>query len=230
MTDIDLAARAEFWARALTTIPSVTGSADEAGFGPQLIGLIEATPALAGGLVTIETLDVPASRIPRKIVLLLLLRRGGERTVVLTGHYDVVEIENYGPLRPLAYTPDELLPALVETLAAEPESPANNRALADLRSGRFLPGRGLLDMKAGLAAGLAAIEAFATDPNATGNLLFVAVPDEEANSAGARAAAVALPAFAARHGLELEAAINMDAIADDGDGAAGRAVTLGTIG
>ena len=36
----------------------------------------------------------------------------------------------------------------------------NPLALADLKSGDFLPGRGLLDMKSGLAAGLAAMEAY----------------------------------------------------------------------
>ena len=39
----------------------------------------------------------------------------------------------------------------------------NPLALADFESGDFLPGRGLLDMKAGLAAGIAAMEAYAGD-------------------------------------------------------------------
>ena len=53
-----------------------------------------------------------------------------------------------------------------------------NLALADFVSGDFLPGRGLLDMKAGLAAGIAAIEAYSGDAN----LLFIAVVDEEDRS------------------------------------------------
>jgi arginine utilization protein RocB len=93
-----------------------------------------------------------------------------------------------------------------------------------------MAGRGLLDMKAGLAAGLAVCEAFARDPGRQGNLLFIAVPDEEGNSAGARRIAEILPDIGAEYGLDLEAAINLDATVDDGDGEDGRAVALGTVG
>ena len=85
-------------------------------------------------------------------------------------------------------------------------------------------------MKSGLAAGLAAMTAWAADPGRDGNLLFLAVPDEEANSAGARSAAQALPALVAGLGLELVAAINLDSLVDAGDGSAGRRVALGTVG
>jgi arginine utilization protein RocB len=85
-------------------------------------------------------------------------------------------------------------------------------------------------MKAGLAAGLAVMEAFAGHADMDGNLLFLSVPDEEVNSAGARAAAPALPTIAQQHDLEIVGAINLDAIADNGDGTAGRAIALGTIG
>jgi hypothetical protein len=56
------------------------------------------------------------------------------------------------------------------------------------------------------------------------------VPDEEAGSAGARAAAAVLPALADELGLSLAAAVNLDAMADEGDGAEGRRVALGTVG
>jgi arginine utilization protein RocB len=85
-------------------------------------------------------------------------------------------------------------------------------------------------MKAGLAAGLAAVEAFAAAPERVGNLLFVAVPDEEAGSAGARALAAELPGIAARMGLSLAAAINLDAMIDSDQGDMGRRVALGTVG
>ena len=111
------------------------------------------------------------------------LKRGtSSRTLVLTGPFDVVPVENYGSLQALAFDPLKLLPAAIARLKATGESP---KALADFESGEFLPGRGLLDMKAGLAAGLAAIEAYHGDAS----LLFIAVADEEERSAGARAAA-----------------------------------------
>ena len=81
-------------------------------------------------------------------------------------------------------------------------------------------------MKAGLAAGIAAMEAYAGDAN----LLLIAVSDEEDRSAGARAAVPLLPEIAREHGLDIALVINLDAISDQGDGSTGRAAAMGSIG
>lgn len=229
MTNADfLAVRTEHWARTLTAIPSVTGTRDEADFADRLAALLEDSPAFAGPGGRVWTLDVPGGAYPRRCVL-GLVRGGGPRTVVLTGHFDVVETGCYGPLEPLALDPDRLGPALVARIGEEPFEARAAQAAKDLAGGDFLAGRGLLDMKAGLAAGLAVIETLATG-TFDGSLLFIAVPDEEGNSAGARHISQALAGVAAQHGLAIEAVINLDATVDDGDGAEGRAVALGSVG
>jgi arginine utilization protein RocB len=116
---------------------------------------------------------------------------------------------------------------IVERLTITNEDP---RALDDLKSGRFLPGRGLLDMKSGLAAGLVVLEALASQDKRVGNLLFVAVPDEEDSSIGMRFIAPLLPEIAKERGINLSLAINLDATGDEGDGNKGQIVALGTIG
>lgn len=204
---------------------SVTGSAGEAEFGPWLAEYLRSH---VGFGQKPDVWTYPVAPGDARHVVALLVRGKGARTVVLTGHYDTVTVEDYGDLAPLAGQPEELRTALLTRLRAA-EDPAGRRAREDLESGRFLPGRGLLDMKGGLAAGLAAMAAISAKPFA-GSLLFLAVPDEENASAGARAAAAALPALAAGRGLEVVAAINLDAIADDGDGNAGRVLALGTVG
>ena len=152
------------------------------------------------------------------------LKRGrSNRTIVLTGHFDVVPVNDYGALEPLAFSAERLLPEIVARLRRSGESPL---ALADFESGEFLPGRGLLDMKAGLAAGIAAMEAYTGDAS----LLFLGVADEEERSAGARAAAPLLAGIAKEHGLDIALVINLDAISDQGDGAVGRSVALGSVG
>lgn len=93
-----------------------------------------------------------------------------------------------------------------------------------------MAGRGLLNMKSGLAAGVAVCAEFAEGPGSAGNLLFIAVPDEENNSTGAGKVVQVLPEIAEEHGLDILAAINLDAIADDGDGSKGRVIALGTVG
>ncbi len=211
----ELSARAREIALELTSWPSVTGSADEADFAGKLA-------AYLSGFDEVKTQGVGAGVHPRNN--LFALKRGkGRKTIVLTGHFDVVPIEDYGDLKPMAFAPERLLPEIVARLKRSGENPL---ALADLESGEFLPGRGLLDMKAGLAAGLAAIEAHAGDCN----LLFLAVCDEEDRSSGARAAAPFLKAYAEDCDLDIALVINLDAISDQGDGAMGRVVALGSIG
>jgi arginine utilization protein RocB len=224
-----LAERTERRALELTAIPSVTGSADESAFAGRLHDLLLQLPAFAELPGNVWTIPVAGDPLGRASVA-ALVRGSGAATVVLTGHYDTVRVDDYGDLADLAMRPHELKPALIQRLGDAGATLAEKRALADLENGEFLPGRGLLDMKSGLAAGIAVLEAFAAEPGRAGNVLFLAVPDEEASSAGARSVAQALPDIGARHGLELKAAINLDSLVDEGDGSGGRAIALGTVG
>ena len=205
--------RAREIALTLASWPSVTGSADEAAFAARL-------EAYLAHFDAVWRAPIPGDR---RSNVFALKRGRSSRTIVLTGHFDVVPVSDYGALEPLAFAPENLLPEIIAKLRRTGENPS---ALADFESGEFLPGRGLFDRKAGLAAGLAAMEAYRGEAT----LLFLAVADEEERSAGARAAAPLLPAIAAQHGLDIELIINLDAISDQGDGSAGRVVALGSIG
>jgi arginine utilization protein RocB len=162
--------------------------------------------------------------------VLALVRGQGKKTTVLTGHYDVVSVANYGALEPYAFEPLVLREKLIADLVANANSQAEKLALADLVSGLFLPGRGMLDMKSGLAAGLVALLRFAAQPERFGNLLFLAVADEEVQSHGARGAVAQLPRICQEHNLEISAIINLDATSDDTDGRLGQAVYTGSVG
>jgi arginine utilization protein RocB len=216
------------WSLSLTQTPSINGTVGEARFAERMLAMLAARPAFSGD-AKFWTIAVESDPLERSVVALLVKGKGRE-TVILTGHYDTVPIDDYGDLKPLAFEPEQLSAALIERLRRQASTSAEQRALTDLESGDFLPGRGLLDMKAGLAAGLAVAEAFALSPARRGNLLFLAVPDEEATSVGARQLARNLGHISAEHNLSPIAAINLDSIADDGDGSTGRTVTLGSIG
>ena len=222
-----LSERTEHWTRLLTAIPSVTGSQDEADFAGKFATLLRQSPAFpkADGVWTVDVAGGPH----RRSCVLGLVRGRSKETVVLTGHFDVVETSGYGELEPLAFDPDRLEPALIERLSGEPADPRSTKALDDLRSGDFIAARGLLDMKAGLAAGLAVIELLARQGSGH-SLLFIGVPDEEGNSAGARHMSQALAGIAAERGLDIVAAINLDASGDEGDGEGGRVIMLGSVG
>ncbi len=211
----DIAARAREIALELTHWPSVTGSTDEAAFAPKLA-------AYLSGFDEAWVQPIEGDVATRSNVI--AIKRGrSNRTIVLTGHFDVVSIDDYGDLKSLAFEATKLLPEVIARLKTSGESAL---ALADFLSGDFLPGRGLLDMKAGLAAGIAAAEHYKGDAT----LLFVAVSDEEERSAGARYAAPRLKDIALEHKLDIALVINLDAISDQADGSKARVATLGSIG
>ena len=224
------------WSLRLTQFPSQTNTPGERDFAHFLRAQLMEWPYFQEHPQQIQLLRTQQDAFERYAAA-ALVRGEGPQTVILTGHYDVVSVENYGDLSPWAYDPEALLPRLIERLQSEAARPqglsaADALALEDLLSGDFLPGRGLLDMKSGLAAGLAVMERFARLPQAQrrGTLLFVAVPDEEIASYGARAMAAQLPNLAQQWGLNLEAAVNLDASDDLGDGSQGQAAYLGSVG
>ncbi|CAN5596374.1 M20/M25/M40 family metallo-hydrolase [soil metagenome] len=213
----------------LVRIPSLTNSAGETNFAQQLADLLTTWAYFqkySSQLRRLPTLN----DLHQRENLFALVRGATAQTIVLAGHYDVVSIENYGALQPWAYDPEALLPRLIAELEGSTQ-PADAQALADLRSGNFMPGRGALDMKSGLAAGLAVLRRAALQARPLPcNLLFVATPDEEQASHGMRSAVQQLPMLAAEWGLALTAAINLDSGVDVGDGGQGQTIFMGSVG
>lgn len=222
------AARTKDLSLTMTRWPSVTGSPDEADFSGRLHALLAETPYFQRHPDQLFTVDSHGEPLTRNVVA--LVRGTGRKTVVLAGHFDTVSIANYGTLAPLACDPEPLTRALLEELRGRPRNGAEEKALRDFESGDFIAGRGLLDMKSGLAAGIAAMERFAGLDAPDGNILFVATPDEENRSRGMRSLRNALPGIARRFDLGIVAGINLDASSCERDGEEGRAVYLGSIG
>lgn len=121
-------------------------------------------------------------------------------TVVLEGHYDVVGIDDYGPLMAYAFSPEQLEQKLGDMCISD-------EARKDLESGEWLFGRGTADMKGGLAVCMACLEAYSDEPG-DGCLLLLAVPDEESYSAGMRAAVAELAVLREQYGLNYKLMIN----------------------
>lgn len=141
------------------------------------------------------------------------LRRGtGRRTVVLLHHFDVVDIEDYGQFKELAFTPDALEKALRQNLEA---LDADTRA--DLLSGEYIFGRGTMDMKGGGAIEMALMEEMTRQPDFDGNVLLVGVPDEENLSAGMLGAARLMAELKLRFDLDYVLLINTEPGMFEGD-------------
>lgn len=104
-----------------------------------------------------------------------------KHTVILTGHYDVVDIDEFSLLKDKAFEPNELIKN-IHLLNLDED------AKKDVNSGEWIFGRGTADMKYGLALHIEILKYLSQKDNFIGNILFIAVPGEESNSEGMLAA------------------------------------------
>lgn len=172
---------------------------------------------------------VPNDSWGRKSVMALLRGKKdpvNNNTVVLIGHTDTVGISDYGDLKNYAHLPYELTEKLKERKDSLPDE-----ARADLESGNYLFGRGIFDMKAGDAIIMALMEEYEQKlDDFSGNVLFAAVCDEEANSAGMRSCVPELVRLRDEHNLNLTAVINTDYMTAEYQGDENKYVYVGTVG
>ncbi len=158
-----------------------------------------------------------------------LLRGRSPLTVVLLGHLDTVGTQDYGALEPWARDPAGLA-ARSEVLAAADPSLA-----ADLRDrpGDWMLGRGVADMKSGVAATIAVMRHLAERAHATPpplSVVLLATPDEENELAGVIAAVDLLLRLRDRYGLTYVGAINTDYTGACYVGDPHRYIYMGTTG
>ncbi|MCA0982838.1 M20/M25/M40 family metallo-hydrolase [Halobacillus yeomjeoni] len=138
----------------------------------------------------------------RQLLTALVKKGDAKETIVLIAHADVVGVEDYGSFENLAFYPKELTQELHKIIDDLPKEAAR-----DLLSGNWLFGRGTMDMKAGLTVHLSLLEK-AMDGDFEGNLLLVAVPDEEVNSEGMLAALPVLKEIKDRESLDYKVCMN----------------------
>ena len=203
-----LARRIEELTRAYVAVPSHTGTALERGVEPFLRGWFESVPHFQDHPGHCGFHPIPGDPLGRSVAWALVrgADRPGERTIVLIHHSDTADVQDYGELRPLAYDPG----ALRARMAGPGQGPFDAGVRADLESGDWLFGRGVCDMKGGGAIELALLERYAASGACPGNLLLLALPDEENLSAGMRAAVPLLAALKARFALDYRLMINTE--------------------
>ena len=145
----------------------------------------------------------------------------------MKGHVDVVDTDVCGDIAELAFDADEYTRQIGQkNISAEVRQ--------DLDSGNWLFGRGVMDMKCGLAMYMAYMAHMCKRREELNvNLLFLAVPDEEGDSAGMRGSLPMLTSFIRSNDLELLAAFSGEPAFWSSDRAGGhgkRVLFTGTTG
>ena len=171
--------------KTLVSMKSVSCSTVEQEPAEWFAGFFKAMPYFEKHPEDTGLYEIPDDPYGRKIPYALI--RGKKKdTVLLSGHFDVVSTEEYGKAEPWAYEVGSKLEGLLEDMF---EKDGDTESMEALKSGEWLWGRGVADMKGGLSLHAALFEEYAKKAESEeleGSILFMPVPDEESYSAGMR--------------------------------------------
>jgi len=221
-----LAGRIEELALELVNCRSVVGSADEIEMSDTVYRIFSDMQYWKQNPRLLKQLPFTSDPLGRSSVVAML--KGGKgssrKTVVMIGHIDTVGISDYGDLRTFATRPGELAEALRKVTLS-------NEAEKDLSAGNWIFGRGILDMKCGVAIIMAIMEDISRDiSNFEGNIIFAAVGDEEGNSGGMLSFVPELVRLKDSEQLDYVAVIDTDYTAPRYEGDDHRYIYIGTVG
>lgn len=133
------------------------------------------------------------------------LKGTGDDTVVFVHHNDIVTIEDFKLFKKYAFSPDELKKQLVQI-----KDSLNKEVKKDIEEDRFLFGRGVCDMKGGGSIQIALLKRYSQLKDFKGNIVLIAVPDEENLSAGMRTAVKLLSELQDKYNLKYKLMINSE--------------------
>ena len=210
----------------LTQIRGVVGSKEENDVSDKVYEKFTEMDYFKKNPKNVWYVDASDDPLKRKSVVAMVKGKKGnsKKTVVLIGHTDTVGVSDYGDLEDYATSPLELAEKFKEVSIPED-------VRKDLESGDYLFGRGVFDMKCGVATLMTIIGSISDDvENFDGNIIFAAVCDEEGNSAGMLSVVPELTRLEREEGFEYQALIDTDYSAPRFEGDNTRYVYVGTVG
>lgn len=166
----------------LVSVPGIAGTKSEGLTAEKTLNILKDIPYFQHHHENLNLIKIKSDPLNRSFVSALFCSsKPSKKTIILTGHLDVVDIEDYGHLKELAFNPIELKKRIKEL-------PLDKDAINDLESGDYIFGRGTADMKFGLALHVELLRELSSRDDFEDNILFLAVPGEESNSEGMLAA------------------------------------------
>ena len=194
----------------LMAAPSISGTPDETKGAEVIIKMLKELDYFKAHPENVFTIPVEGDSLNRSIVAAFMQSpRQTEDTIILTGHYDVVDVDEYAQLKDIAFDLDAITKHMNEL-------PMSEDCRRDLESGDWLFGRGCADMKFGHALIIELLRHYGESPDElNGNLLYVAVCGEETNSEGMLAAAPFFNKFAEERSLKYRALLLAECYLND---------------
>ena len=123
--------------KALVAVPGISDTDDEKMAAERIGEILKAQSYFQVYPENFGEIMIPGDAKKRPLVYGLVRgNKSSGRTVIFTGHYDVVGVEDYGPLKPLAFSMEELKAAFEREY-----SERMSRRMAEVRrriSGRML--------------------------------------------------------------------------------------------
>ena len=224
---VEIGERIKTLALELTQIRSVVGTAGEIAVARKIYDDLSQYDYFRSNPDKLRLLPVKGDELGRLNVVALVEAAPEKKTetLVCIGHIDTVGVSDYGGLQDMATDPDQLKEKLAfVTKFSEP-------AFSELQSPDWLLGRGILDMKTGVAALMVMLELFSRQPERlSANLLFCAVPDEEGNSAGMLSVVEELATLKSENDWQYIAAVDTDFMTFRYPDDPNRYVYIGTTG
>jgi arginine utilization protein RocB len=215
-----------FYTKQLVNVGSIVNTNGEKEIAQALYTMISSFPYFIENPDYVIKPQTHDDRLERYNVLAFVKGKKGSsnKTVILMGHMDTVGIDDFTQLADKAFEPDQLL----DELKKESLPPLVKE---HAESGEWMFGRGVLDMKSGVASHLYLLKYYSEHPEELdGNLVFVSECDEEGSSNGILSAIKNLNIWKAEHSFEYVAAINSDFVSPRYEGDKNRYIYKGTVG
>ncbi|MBM7622797.1 M20/M25/M40 family metallo-hydrolase [Sporohalobacter salinus] len=211
----------------LVNEPSISGTKQETTMGKKIFNILNRIDYFKETPEHLFLEPLPNDKYDRHFVSAFLEgTEKSKKTVILLSHFDVVDISDYGEYKDLAFKPKELTEKLKGNLEF-----LSDEAAHDLETGNYLFGRGVADMKSGLAIQIALMEYLSQNQNKLdGNLVLITVPDEETTSQGINDSVPFLNELKNEYDLEYEAVINCEPVFPNYPGDDNKYIYTGSIG
>ncbi|MBD0396686.1 MULTISPECIES: M20 family metallopeptidase [Bacillus] len=211
--------------KSLVALNSINGTLGEGKKADYIKDMIKSFPYFQENPSHVWEQAIPEDPYGRKNIFAFIEGNGESlNTVIYHSHLDTVGIEDFGPLKDIAFDSDRLAEYFSNY-------EFDRDVQRDARSGEWMFGRGSVDMQSGIAVHLANLLHFSERRDQLpGHILFMANPDEESQHSGILTSISELKRLKQEKQLRYLAAINNDFITPLYEGDTTRYIYTGAAG